>query len=131
MLSPLPLAVHNKSAEECSANQQLSQTFVEAKDFNIQFPCFNVTSDEFEPPAPTTTANPSNGGGVTTSGPNGGDGLSGGAKAGIAVGTVIGSLAIVGIIAFVVLRRRRSGSSEFEMSPRTKAADEADSARSR
>ena len=104
------------------------QTFVEAKDFTIQVPCFNVTSDDFEPPAATVTAAPSNGGAEASDGQ---DGLSGGAKAGIAVGTVVGSLAVVGIIAFVVLRRRKSGPGEFEMAPRTKAADEADSARSR
>lgn len=43
-----------------------------------------------------------------------GSGLSKGAKAGIAVGVIVASLAIVGSIAFVVLRRRRAAPADHE-----------------
>ena len=43
-----------------------------------------------------------------------GSGLSKGAKAGIAVGVIVASLAIVGGIAFFVLRRRRATPGDHE-----------------
>lgn len=42
------------------------------------------------------------------------DGLSAGAKAGIAVGVIVASLAIVGAIAFTLLRRRKSQLADHE-----------------
>jgi hypothetical protein len=89
------------------------QTLVEAADFTAQVPCFNVTSADFDSGdatatktvgAATLTATP----GGSSSGPGG---LSKGAIAGIAVGTIIGSLAVVGAFAFVLLKRRRGSSS--------------------
>ncbi len=44
--------------------------------------------------------------------PNGGSGLSGGAKAGIAVGVIAGVLAIAGLVILLCLRRRRRGKAE-------------------
>lgn len=75
-------------------------------------PCFNVTSDNFN--APTTSSS-----GSTTSNTNlsasstpeqasGSGGLSTGAKAGIAVGAVIGGLAILGAGAFFLWRRGKN-----------------------
>ncbi|KAL8377127.1 hypothetical protein RB595_008005 [Gaeumannomyces hyphopodioides] len=74
--------------------------FVDTAAFKSNIPCFNVTSEEFvtpqgSSPSPSTTENASAGG------------LSTGAIAGIAVGTIVGSLAVVGLIAFLVFKKRR------------------------
>ncbi|KAI0851536.1 hypothetical protein F5Y00DRAFT_230041 [Daldinia vernicosa] len=96
-------------------------TFVEPKDMKIQPPCFNVTVADFESgdssststPAPSATNAASDANAAPSSGSSG-DGLSGGAKAGIAVGVIVASLAIVGIIAFVLLRRRKTQTLDNE-----------------
>ena len=74
--------------------------FVDATAFKTSIPCFNVTSDEFAPPQ-GSAPNPS----ATQESPAGG--LSHGAIAGIAVGTIVGSLAVVGLVAFLVFKKRR------------------------
>ncbi|KAG8157033.1 hypothetical protein KVR01_013023 [Diaporthe batatas] len=77
-------------------------TLVEAADFSAQVPCFNVTSADFDSgdaAAAETSSSSSSGG------------LGKGAIAGIAVGTILGSLAVVGAFAFVLLRRRRRSSA--------------------
>ncbi|KAH8674554.1 hypothetical protein BGZ60DRAFT_447941 [Tricladium varicosporioides] len=91
-------------------------TLVEASAFVGSIPCFNVTSSDFASPSTTVsgtkatiTATPSasSSTGPYTSGPSSsGSGLSTAAKAGIAVGSVIGGLALIGAIAFALLRRR-------------------------
>ncbi len=86
-------------------------------------PCFNVTAEDFGS-APSASATPS----TTPAGSS--DGLSGGAKAGIAVGTIFGSLAVVGVIAYFVLRKRRSTTTEYELSTRGAKGGETASARS-
>ncbi|KAI1661528.1 hypothetical protein F4813DRAFT_386058 [Daldinia decipiens] len=96
-------------------------TFVEPKDMEIQPPCFNVTSTDFESgdssststPAPSAT-NAVSDANLAPSSSSSGDGLSGGAKAGIAVGVIVASLAIVGVIAFVLLRRRKTQTLDNE-----------------
>ncbi|KAI0135632.1 hypothetical protein F4814DRAFT_401949 [Daldinia grandis] len=96
-------------------------TFVEPKDMKVQPLCFNVTTAGFESgdssststPAPSATNAASDANVATTSGSSG-DGLSGGAKAGIAVGVIVASLAIVGVIAFVLLRRRKTQTLDHE-----------------
>ncbi|KAI2784567.1 hypothetical protein F4815DRAFT_127684 [Daldinia loculata] len=96
-------------------------TFVEPKDMKIQPPCFNVTATDFESgdssststPAPSATNAASDANTAPSSGSSG-DGLSGGAKAGIAVGVIVASLAIVGVIAFVLLRRRKTQTLDNE-----------------
>ncbi|KAH8901313.1 hypothetical protein GQ53DRAFT_606251, partial [Thozetella sp. PMI_491] len=98
-------------------------TFVEAVNFSIQVPCFNVTSSDFELPAqssssavPTATGS-SNGASETSTAAassSSGDGLSTGAKAGIAVGVIVASLSLVGAIAFFLLRKRKAQPSDRE-----------------
>ncbi|EJT75731.1 hypothetical protein GGTG_05662 [Gaeumannomyces tritici R3-111a-1] len=78
--------------------------FVDTTAFKSNIPCFNVTSEEFVPPQgsspnPSTTENASAGG------------LSTGAIAGIAVGTIVGSLAVVGLVAFLVFKKRRGSNN--------------------
>jgi hypothetical protein len=88
---------------------------VQAKDFTLQVPCFNVTSEDFDAPTPTEnpTANPT--GNTQSSGtaaaagpgltePSSSEGLSAGAKAGIAVGAILGGL-ILAALAFFLYRR--------------------------
>ncbi|KAI1083134.1 hypothetical protein F5B20DRAFT_528701 [Whalleya microplaca] len=94
-------------------------TFVEAKDFNIQVPCFNVTASDFVSPNPSssttvpsaTSVSDTSSSAVSSSS---GDGLSAGAKAGIAVGVIVASFAVVGAVAFVVLRKRKSRPTDQE-----------------
>ncbi|KAI0436108.1 hypothetical protein F4803DRAFT_543407 [Xylaria telfairii] len=89
-------------------------TFVEAADFTAQVPCFNVTTSDFNPPesSSTTTAdNPDNTGAANdadhdTSTQSSSGRLTTGATAGIAVGVVVASLLVIGIVAFVVFRKR-------------------------
>ncbi|OAL06856.1 hypothetical protein IQ06DRAFT_237301 [Phaeosphaeriaceae sp. SRC1lsM3a] len=97
-------------------------TFVETKDFNLQVPCFNVTSDDFSAPTPSSSGTANTGLSASTSAtPNngGGGGLSTGAKAGIAVGSVIAGLALFGAIGFLLWRRGRNaglkGKDEYEL----------------
>ncbi|EMR71354.1 gpi anchored protein [Eutypa lata UCREL1] len=113
-------------------------TFVEATSFDIQVPCFNVTSSDFNLPESSSTASatavPSATGGAATtestsasdssssSSNDFGSGLSSGAKAGVAVGVIVVSLAIVGGIAFVVLRRRRTPSAAGQEEAGARAA---------
>lgn len=107
-----------------------TKTFVEASDFDIQVPCFNVTSSDFDLPDDSGSSSDTEDGddnesstdkseSSPTAAPSGNDsdfgsGLSKGAKAGIAVGVIVASLAIVGAIAFVVLRRRRAVPGDHE-----------------
>lgn len=83
------------------------QYFVETTDFSISVPCFNVTAADFDS---TVTATSSAATVTSTSTSNSSNGLSKGAIAGIAVGTIVGSLAIVGVAAFVLLKKRRAAS---------------------
>ncbi|KAH8780986.1 hypothetical protein F5883DRAFT_483778 [Diaporthe sp. PMI_573] len=89
-------------------------TLVEAADFSAQVPCFNVTSADFDSGDATATetvaaatVTPT----AAASSSSGSGGLSKGAIAGIAVGTIVGSLAVVGAFAFMLLKRRRSASA--------------------
>jgi hypothetical protein len=92
------------------------QTFVETINFSIKVPCFNVTSEEFDAPTPSASSSgtsPSNTGlsasQSATPGQSSGDGgLSTGAKAGIAVGSVIGGLALFGVVGFFLWRRGKN-----------------------
>lgn len=91
------------------------QTLVEAADFTAQVPCFNVTAADFDSGDATATetvaaatVTPTS---ASSSSSGSGGGLSKGAIAGIAVGTIVGSLAVVGAFAFMLLKRRRSSSS--------------------
>jgi hypothetical protein len=100
----------------------LQQTFVETKDFTIQVPCFNVTSEDFNAPTPSSSVSPSNTGltGPPSEQSSGvSSGLSTGAKAGIAVGAVIAGLALLGAIGFLFWRRGRNaglkGKDEYEL----------------
>ncbi|KAI0012112.1 hypothetical protein F4779DRAFT_614823 [Xylariaceae sp. FL0662B] len=95
--------------------------FVEDKDFNLQVPCFNVTVDDFTAPSPSSsTTEPSSTDESSVASPpasgSSGDGLSGGQKAGIAVGVIAASFAVVGVIAYVVLRKRKSRPTDQEAS---------------
>ncbi|KAI2629630.1 hypothetical protein GGR54DRAFT_585876 [Hypoxylon sp. NC1633] len=96
------------------------------KSFSLNPPCFNVTSSDFNTgpssststtlPSATSAASDATGAPQNTASGSSGDGLSGGAKAGIAVGVIVASLAIVGVVAFVVLRRRKSQLADHEAS---------------
>ncbi|KAJ4344672.1 uncharacterized protein N0V89_012416 [Didymosphaeria variabile] len=101
-------------------------TFVAASDFNISAPCFNVTSSEFDTPSSSGTSSPTSSASSTSntssdsqSGGGGGGGLSTGAKAGIAVGSIIGGLALIGLVALLMLRRGKAmglkGKEEYEL----------------
>lgn len=46
---------------------------------------------------------------ASSSSSGGSGGLTKGAIAGIAVGTIVGSLAVVGVVAFMLLKKRKSG----------------------
>lgn len=98
--------------------------FVETQKFNLQVPCFNVTSDDFAAPTPSLTTAPTNTGLSATDSPTAGqssgdDGLSTGAKAGIAVGAVLGGLALFGALGFFFWRRGRNaglqGKDQYEL----------------
>lgn len=96
-------------------------TLVEAADFTAQVPCFNVTSADFDSgdatateTVATATVTPTSAGSSSSSSSSSGsgsDGLSKGAIAGIAVGTIVGSLAVVGAFAFMLLKRRKASSA--------------------
>ncbi|KAI2640630.1 hypothetical protein GGS26DRAFT_539095 [Hypomontagnella submonticulosa] len=96
-------------------------TFVEklekaAPCFNVSTSDFNMPSSSSSIPAPTATDAGSDTM-VATNAPApaaSSDDMSAGAKAGIAVGVIVASLAIVGAVAFAVLRRRRSRPADHE-----------------
>lgn len=96
------------------------QTFVEAKDFTLSAPCFNVTTSDFRLPGPSGTAQPKTPSGEDGAGSSpgtsssSGSGLTSGEKAGIAVGTVLGSFGVVGILAFMLLRKKRAQPVDVE-----------------
>lgn len=99
-----------------------TQTFVAASDFNITAPCFNVTSSEFEAPSSSSTSSPTSSSTSTSSSSesqSGGGGLSTGAKAGIAVGSIIAGLALIGLVALLMLRRGKAqglkGKEQYEL----------------
>ncbi|KAF2205685.1 hypothetical protein GQ43DRAFT_459757 [Delitschia confertaspora ATCC 74209] len=97
-------------------------TLVEPQAFTLQIPCFNVTSADFVPPSslpssklPATTMAPSTP--ASTSAPfssSSPGGLSTGAKAGVAVGTIVGSFATVGLVAWLVVKRRKGAATGVE-----------------
>ncbi|GAP88003.2 putative gpi anchored protein [Rosellinia necatrix] len=102
-------------------------TFVEAADFTVQVPCFNVTSGGFH--SPETSSTPTTGGQNDDASQSSlGGGLGKGAIAGIAVGVIVASLLVIGVAAFVVFRRRSNKSTDHENElPRTKGMAEATS----
>ncbi|KAK8076320.1 hypothetical protein PG994_003592 [Apiospora phragmitis] len=83
-------------------------TFVEAKDFTLSVPCFNVTASDFSLAGPSGSSPIDEGGASTTASSvaSTGGGLTAGEKPGIAVGTIVGSFALVGILAFALLRKK-------------------------
>lgn len=96
----------------------LAQTFVEAANFDIQTPCFNVTSEEFELPSSDTSSK------SDKSDNNSSSGLSKGAIAGIAVGVAVGSLSIVGLVAWLLLKKRKESQRDAEADYPVKQVDE-------
>ena len=72
---------------------------------------FAASWDQTWIPIGTSAAN-GNGSSNANSPPNGGSGLSVSAEAGIAVGVIVGVLAIAGLVILLCLRRRRSGKAE-------------------
>ncbi|KAL5391429.1 hypothetical protein DPSP01_001297 [Paraphaeosphaeria sporulosa] len=103
-------------------------TFVSVSDFTTAVPCFNVTSDEFEATSPSNTSSPTSSSSISPSSTSNasssesqsrGSGLSTGAKAGIAVGSIIGGLALIGVVAVLMLRRGKAqglkGKEEYEL----------------
>ncbi|KAF3770594.1 hypothetical protein M406DRAFT_66997 [Cryphonectria parasitica EP155] len=83
--------------------------FVEASDFSVQVPCFNVTAESFDSTVTATSSAATVT--STSSSSSGSSGLSKGAIAGIAVGTIVGSLAIVGAAAFMLFKKRKTGAT--------------------
>ncbi|RYP50212.1 hypothetical protein DL768_004233 [Monosporascus sp. mg162] len=114
-------------------------TFVETEDFDIQVPCFNVKASEFNLPKDddggedSATSQPSAAGEANGEGSGDfGSGLTSGAKAGVAVGVIVASLAIVGAVAFVVLRKRKPAPVDQERAiPASKGMAEVASVNSR
>ena len=94
----------------------LPQTFVETNDFSVRVPCFNVTSNNFNAPTPDASASGSAPFQTSSSAnqpaffsqPPGGGGISTSVKAGIAVGAVLGGLAILGAVGFFVWRKGKN-----------------------
>ena len=72
---------------------------------------FAASWDQTWTPIGPSAAN-GNGSSNTDPPPNGGSGLSGGAKAGIAVGVIVGVLATTGLVLLLCLRRRRRGKAQ-------------------
>ncbi|TRX96317.1 hypothetical protein FHL15_002589 [Xylaria flabelliformis] len=89
-------------------------TFVEAADFTSQVPCFNITTSDFNTPEPSATDKPNNTGDANNSKPSPSGKLSTGATAGIAVGVIVASLLIIGVAAFVILRKRGRNAMNHE-----------------
>ncbi|KAK6362693.1 hypothetical protein TWF730_000149 [Orbilia blumenaviensis] len=78
-------------------------TLVGATAFSGTIPCFNVTASEFEAPQSTETVIQPAPEPVASSSDSG---LSTGAKAGIAVGSILGASAIIGVAVFFAFRKR-------------------------
>lgn len=112
---------------------------METTKFDLQVSCFNVTSDDFVTPTPSSTS------GVTASATaglsasnsasagqssSGGGGLSTGAKAGIAVGAVLGGLALLGVLGFFFWRRGKNaglqGKDQYELRAKNLTTPEGD-----
>ena len=110
----------------CPPSTQLTQTFVEAADFDIQTPCFNVTSEEFELPSSDTSSKSDK-----SDDNNSSSGLSKGAIAGIAVGVAVGSLSIVGLVAWFMFKRRKESQRDAEADYPVKQVEEISSQVSR
>lgn len=101
------------------------QTFVEAADMTVNPPCFNVTSEEFITPTPSTTStflsSPTAGlSGPASSAPSASSSkLSKGSIAGIVIGSLIGALAFIGAVAFFWFKRGKAtglkGKEEYEL----------------
>lgn len=98
-------------------------TFVELESFDTNPPCFNVTSEEFEAPvsgsgdktdSDSSSSDKSNSDSSSDNTSSSSGGLSTGAKAGIAVGVVVASLAVVGAVAFLVFRRNKKAPADTE-----------------
>lgn len=91
---------------------------MENTDFTLSVPCFNVTSSDFVSGGDTTTVVPSATSTASSSdsdsSSSSGDGLSTGVKAGIAVGVIVASLAIVGVAAFAFLRGKKRTSNQTQ-----------------
>lgn len=102
-----------------------AQTFVEVADFDIQTPCFNVTSEEFELPSSGTSSK------SDKSDNNSSSGLSTDAIAGISVGVTVGSLSIVGLVAWLVFKRRKESQRDAEADYPVKQVEEISSQVSR
>jgi hypothetical protein len=91
----------------------------------INPPCFNVTSEEFVTPTPSTTSTPVSSptaelsGPASSAPPASSSKLSKGAIAGIVIGSLIGALAIIGAVAFFWFRRGKAtglkGKEEYEL----------------
>ncbi|KAK7960633.1 hypothetical protein PG996_011277 [Apiospora saccharicola] len=98
-------------------------TFVEPKDFTLNVPCFNVTTSDFNPGTPQPET-PTNVGGASSPAAvaSSAGGLTTGDKAGIAVGTIVGCFAVVGILAFSLLRKKRTQAADDVESPSSHAA---------
>ncbi|KAK7512471.1 uncharacterized protein IWZ02DRAFT_87093 [Phyllosticta citriasiana] len=79
-------------------------TFVEASAFTQQVPCFNVTASTFGSPSSSSTSSATSSASASAASKSS---LSGGDKAGIAVGSIVGGLAIIGAGLFWLLRKRR------------------------
>lgn len=109
------------------------QTFVAPQDFTIQVPCFNVTSDNFNAPTPSTSSQPLATPSQAAAQNDSSGGLSGGTKAGIAVGSIIAGLAIFGAIGFFLWRRGRDtglkGKDNYELRAKDLRTSEGDSER--
>ncbi|KAF4546486.1 putative tpa [Lasiodiplodia theobromae] len=93
-------------------------TFVEAVAFDAQVPCFNVTASDFNSgsassSASSSTASATGASASSSSNDNSGSssssgGLSTSDKAGIAIGSILGGLSIIGAGIFFFLYRRRA-----------------------
>lgn len=110
----IQLKYRSKFTGENSGNDQTFYAcadiqFVETTLFKTTIPCFNVTSDEFV--APETTATPEADTNSNTNSSTPAAALTTGAIAGIAIGTILASLAVVGAVAFFVFKKRRAGAA--------------------
>lgn len=83
-------------------------TYVAASKFDDQIPCFNVTSDEFVSPNPSSTGSSSSKSSEDSDSSNSGSsGLSGGAIAGIVVGSLAGGTVLLALAFFAYRRYQR------------------------
>jgi len=93
-------------------------TLVSTRNFDIQIPCFNVTSSEFEAPSSTPSNAPVAEPSETVVVVVADDGLTGGEKAGIAVGSILGAALIVGVAVFFAFRKKTT-TQDAETAPNT------------